>query len=222
MKVEICNITKSFGKRNLLDNVSATFNESEVNVILGESGQGKTTLLNIIGLFEPADSGSVKFDGQDVSSLTKNQMRKTIRSSVAYIYQDIRLFEHVSVRENLMLALRFSSIPKNERKSKILEFLDLVGLADFEKASTVQLSGGEKQRVAIARALITGKQLILADEPTGALDETNSQNIAELLGKVANQTGATILLVTHSLKVAGNFAAQFVLQEKKLRARRMI
>lgn len=133
MRVEICGVTKSFGDRLLLDEVNASFNEGEVSVILGESGQGKTTLLNIIGLYEPADSGQVKFDGRDVSALSKNQIRKVIRNRVAYIYQDIRLFDNLSVWENLAVALKFSRVPKSEYKAKIAKFLALVGLSNFEK-----------------------------------------------------------------------------------------
>lgn len=221
MQVEIYDISKSFGDRLLLDHVNASFNAGEVNVILGESGQGKTTLLNIIGLYEPADSGVVKFDGQAVSTLPKNQIRKIIRNQVAYIYQDIRLFDNLSVQENLNVALKFSAVPKSESKTRIAELLELVGLPNFAKSKVVQLSGGEKQRVAIARALVANKQLILADEPTGALDEGNAQNIAELLNRVATQTGATILLVTHSMKVANHFSTHFMLREKGLQMQRV-
>ena len=158
MRVSVDSLSKSFGNRLLFEDLRQEFVPDEVNVILGESGSGKTTLLNIIGLFEPADAGIVSYDGSQVSGLSKSRTRKLIRSHVAYIYQDIRIFEDLTVRENLKLALRFSSVPKSNHESIIDSILTRVGLDGFQLRISKELSGGEKQRVAIARALISGKK----------------------------------------------------------------
>lgn len=216
MQVSVDKLSKSFGKRLLFENLSHEFVPNEVNVILGESGSGKTTLLNIIGLFECADSGTVNYDGSPASGLSKTRTRKLIRSHVAYIYQDIRIFEELTVHENLKLALKFSSIPRKEHESIIDAILNRVGLDGFQPRTSKELSGGEKQRVAIARALISGKKLILADEPTGALDEENSRSVIRLIQDINQSERCTILMVTHSMLVAGEFAHRFWLRGGKL------
>jgi ABC transporter related protein len=135
---------------------------------------------------------------------------------VAYIYQDIRIFEDLTVDENLKLALKFSSIPKKAHESIIDSMLKRVGLDGFQPRTSKELSGGEKQRVAIARALISGKKLILADEPTGALDEENSRSVIHLIQDINKSERCTILMVTHSMLVAGEFAHRFWLRGGKL------
>ena len=210
MRVSVDGLSKSFGNRMLFEDLGQEFFPNEVNVILGESGSGKTTLLNIIGLFEPADSGIVSYDGSQVSGLSKSRTRKLIRSHVAYIYQDIRIFE------DLKLALRFSSVPKSNHESIIDSILTRVGLDGFQPRISKELSGGEKQRVAIARALISGKKLILADEPTGALDEENSRSVIRLIRDINERERCTILMVTHSMLVASEFEHRFWLRSGRL------
>lgn len=178
-------------------------------MILGESGSGKTTLLNILALFEQPDAGKVLYDGREVTNLKKSELRKLIRSTVGYIYQDIRLFENLSVYENLFLAMKFTELERSQRRKTADELLEKVGLKDYGNKTAGTLSGGEKQRVAIARALAGGKKLLFADEPTGALDEENAMRITELLNDVAQKNGCTIIMVTHSLTVAGRFSSRF-------------
>lgn len=130
-------------------------------MILGESGSGKTTLLNILALFEQPDAGKVLYDGREVTNLKKSELRKLIRSTVGYIYQDIRLFENLSVYENLFLAMKFTELERSQRRKTADELLEKVGLKDYGNKTAGTLSGGEKQRVAIARALAGGKNCFL-------------------------------------------------------------
>ena len=216
MDVELHNIGKSFDKRVLFTGLSNQFSSETVNVIIGESGSGKTTLLNIMSLFEKPDFGDVLFDGRKVSGLSNKETRKIIRSSIGYIYQDIRLFEDLTVEENINLALRFSDIPQRECCGKVVDILERLGLPGRQKQIAQELSGGEKQRVAIARSLVCGKKLLFADEPTGALDEGNTRNVIELLKDVKREFKCTVFLVTHSAFVAGEFDNIFSLHNGSL------
>ena len=209
MRIDVKGLTKSFGSRHLFSNLNCSFKPGQVNVILGESGSGKTTLLNILALFEQPDAGKVLYDGREVTNLKKSELRKLIRITVGYIYQDIRLFENLSVYENLFLAMKFTELERSQRRKTADELLEKVGLKDYGNKTAGTLSGGEKQRVAIARALAGGKKLLFADEPTGALDEENAMRITELLNDVAQKNGCTIIMVTHSLTVAGRFSSRF-------------
>ena len=216
MLVEVKNLAKSFGDRELFSELNFTFKPAEVNVILGESGSGKSTLLNIIGLFEDADDGEVLYDGNVVSSLPTAQRRKVIRETTGYIYQDIRLFEELSVVENIRLALRFSAEPRRDWNARSHELLARLGMEELTDKPAKLLSGGEKQRIAIARALAANKKLILADEPTGALDELNSKVSIDLLQEACDQDRCTIVLVTHSQLVAHSFSNRRWLEHGQL------
>ncbi|MDR6938825.1 ABC transporter ATP-binding protein [Arcanobacterium hippocoleae] len=216
MQIQISNLTKAFADRDLFRELNHSFVPNQVNVILGESGSGKTTLLNIIGLFESADAGQILYDGVIVSGRSNRETRKIIRATTGYIYQDIRLFEDLSVRENIEIALRFSHVPKSDWRSRTDVLLERMGLGGFANKPANQLSGGEKQRIAIARTVASDKKLILADEPTGALDEDNSKIIVNLLQDIATNNGCTVILVTHSHLVADTFKHQHWLQGGRL------
>ncbi|KFI45682.1 putative ABC transport system ATP-binding protein [Bifidobacterium bohemicum] len=206
MKVSIKELDKSFGQRVLFTDLDYTFAEGEVNVILGESGSGKTTLLNILSLYEPPDSGSVFYDGQIVSGLSSAKTRHIIRNNVGYVYQDIRLFDDLSVNDNLRLALHFSSLPRRKWQVSIDALLERFGLLQCRNSIAAELSGGEKQRIAIARAVVSGKNLLLADEPTGALDEENAYKVINLMKDISHNDGCTVIMVTHSMMVANEFS----------------
>lgn len=216
MRIQISDLSKSFGDRILFQDLSHSFMPNQVNVILGESGSGKTTLLNIIGLFEHADSGHVYYDGLRVNEKSNRETRKIIRSTTGYIYQDIRLFEDLTVRENIELALRFSSVPRSLWRGRVDELLERLNLKGFATTPANVLSGGEKQRIAIARTVAADKRLILADEPTGALDEENAKIIVELLKDITESGGRTVIMVTHSQIVANAFECKFWLREGRL------
>lgn len=216
MKVQLKNIVKRFGDNLILDNVSFDFKENAITTIIGESGNGKTTLLNIMALFSDADSGTLIFDKLDISNLSKKQKLKFIRENIGYVYQDIRIFEDATAYDNLKVGLTFSNVPKAEYNEKILEMFKILNLSGKEKTKAGVLSGGEKQRLAIGRALISGKSLILADEPTGALDEKNTLNILELIKKINEELHTTIILITHSQTVAQYFGNNVEITRGKL------
>lgn len=216
MNIQISKLTKAFGDRVLFRDLNHSFVPNQVNVILGESGSGKTTLLNIIGLFENADAGQVLYDDVIVSGKSNRETRKIIRATTGYIYQDIRLFDNLSVRENIELALRFSNVNKSNWRSYTDSLLERLNLASFASKPAKLLSGGEKQRIAIARTVVSDKQLILADEPTGALDKENSKRIIDLLRDIVIDSGRTVIMVTHSQLVADAFENKIWLQEGQL------
>ena len=216
MLVDIEGLGKQFGDRTLFTDLNYSFAEGKVNVILGESGSGKTTLLNMIALYEPPDYGEIRYDGVLVSGKSMSDSRRIIRKYVGYIYQDIRLFDSLSVNDNILLALRFSTISRKKWQSSINDLLERMGLFEYRDKPAGQLSGGEKQRIAIARAVASGKKLLLADEPTGALDEDNSRVIVNLMKEISKNNGSTIIMVTHSKMVADEFSDRCWLRSGEL------
>ena len=190
--IKLSNISKSYDNKLVLDNISLQINQGDFIAIVGKSGSGKTTLLNILGGLIPF-MGEYYFENESIGILKdKSRFR---RDNIGYIFQRFYLDNSYSIYENVEVPL----IIKKEKdyKEKILNILDYVGLSDINK-SVGKLSGGEAQRVAIARALVTNPKVILADEPTGSLDEYNKKNIMELFKKL-NNDGKTIILVTHDL-----------------------
>jgi ABC-type lipoprotein export system ATPase subunit len=212
MKIRISNLEKNFNNQQVLKNLNATFYDGEVNIIIGESGSGKTTLLNIIALFERPDDGEIYFDGEIVSKLSEKEKQKLIRQKIGYIYQDIRIFEELTVYENIKLALEFSSVPKSQYRNKIAEILEILKMNENSNQICSSLSGGEKQRVAIGRTVASEKLVIFADEPTGALDRENTQVVIDLLKKINRDFKTTIIMITHSDQVSGQFEHQFLLE----------
>ncbi len=165
--------------------------------IVGPSGSGKSTLMNIVGLLERPSEGDYYFDGACVSHLTPNQKAEIRSQSVGFVFQQFHLIAHLSAAQNVELPLRYQSVSAQERAARVLASLQAVGLVHRLHHRPHQLSGGERQRVAIARALVTRPKLILADEPTGALDSANGQAVLELMLSLSTQMGVTLLLITH-------------------------
>ena len=209
MQVSVDKLSKSFGKRLLFENLSHEFVPNEVNVILGESGSGKTTLLNIIGLFECADSGTVKYDGSPRLRTVQDADQKTDPITCGLYLPGYPNLRGSHSRRKSQTGFEVLLDPEKAHESIIDSMLKRVGLDGFQPRTSKELSGGEKQRVAIARALISGKKLILADEPTGALDEENSRSVIHLIQDINKSERCTILMVTHSMLVAGEFAHRF-------------
>ena len=177
-----------------LDGVSLCVEEGEFVAIVGKSGSGKTTLLNMIGTLDSVTSGSILLDGQDIATMNGRQLAKIRNQSIGFVFQRFNLEPEYTVYQNVELPLVISGSTKNEQKVQaVLEQLDLTSKA---KMKTKLLSGGEQQRVAIARAIINDPKLILADEPCGNLDTTNSNIVMSIL-QALNQQGKTIILVTH-------------------------
>lgn len=194
------NVSKSYNKK-VLDNISIDIKEGELVAITGESGRGKSTLLNIIGLLEYPDEGKLIIDGEVNVKPSSMKANKILRNKISYLFQNFALIDEGSVYSNLMLSLKYNSCSKSEKKEKIKNALNKVGLENYEKRKIYELSGGEQQRVAIARVILKPSKIILADEPTGSLDEKNRDQVISLL-KYLNKEGKTVVIVTHDKNVA--------------------
>lgn len=192
--IEIINMDKAFNDRKIFKDFNLKVNSGEFIGIVGKSGQGKTTLLNIIGLLEKPDSGIVKILGKNI--LDKRTKRLLLRNEIGFVFQSYALIDNATVNENLEIALKHKKMTKSQKASEISSALKEVGLVDYEKKKVHTLSGGEQQRIAIARLLIKDPSLVLADEPTGSLDSENKDIIVSLFQKLHMQ-GKTIIMVTH-------------------------
>lgn len=204
--IEMKNIYKSFGKdhneRKIFENFSFTISKGDMVAIMGKSGSGKTTLLNIIGGLESIDKGTYLFNGKDVSRFSEKELLKFRRKNISFIFQNFALINEYSVMDNILLPLkyRYRNIDK-EKLASARELLDKLDIGYVCDQKIDNLSGGEKQRIAIARSLISNTNVILADEPTGALDEKSGHMIMELFKQMKN-IGKTIIIVTHDIDVA--------------------
>lgn len=190
--IKLDSISKSFSNTCILNNLSLTIEEKAFVVIKGKSGQGKSTLLNILGLLEPPTDGLVKFKNQSITS--KSQIRKLKKEDIAYIYQNYGLLENKTVLANLMLPLNISK----KDTPQIIETIQSVGLSkEILKRKVYTCSGGEQQRIAIARAILKNPTVIIADEPTGNLDENNARDVINIFQSL-NRRGVTIIMATHN------------------------
>jgi putative ABC transport system ATP-binding protein len=184
-----------------LDNVDLEIKAGEFVAIMGPSGCGKSTLLNILGLIDAPSSGSYVLDGTEVSKLSEGKLVGLRKRRLGFVFQSFNLIDELTVMENVELPLLYCGVPKGERRTRVREVLELVGLQARAKHKPAQLSGGQQQRVAIARAVVNDPKVILADEPTGNLDTKNGEEVMGML-HVLNEQGATIVMVTHSPKDA--------------------
>lgn len=192
--IEIKNINKSFDRKNIFNDFNLEVESGEFIGIVGKSGQGKTTLLNMIGTLEEPDSGIIKIMGENIRH--KKVKRRLLRDELGFIFQNYALIDNASVNENLEIALKHKKMNKTQKKDSMSSALKKVGLVDYGKEKVHTLSGGEQQRIAIARLLLKDPSLILADEPTGSLDTENRDIIVSLFQKLHEQ-GKTIIMVTH-------------------------
>ena len=191
--VELKNVSKSYGDKNVLNNLSTKIEEGTFNVIMGASGSGKSTILNIIGLLDKATSGDVILFGQKNIRPFSMKAEQMLKNKIGYLFQNFALIENETVVNNLKLALENV---RGNKKEKISEALKEVGLEGYENKKIFKCSGGEQQRVAIARLLLKPCELILADEPTGSLDIKNREIVVKLL-KNMQELGKTIIVVSH-------------------------
>lgn len=180
-----------------LDSVNIEINTGEFVAIMGPSGCGKSTLLNIIGMLDSPSSGQYIFQGEDISDYTETRRSHLRKKNIGFIFQSFNLIDELTVAENVELALLYHNLPGKERKERVNEVMDKIGIAHRAKHMPSQLSGGQQQRVAVARAVVGNQGLILADEPTGNLDSAHGQEVMEML-RVLNDEGSTIVMVTHS------------------------
>ena len=206
--LEVKNVSKIYGDLHALKDVSFTIRKGEWVAIMGSSGSGKSTIMNIIGCMDKPTMGEVILDGQDITKESQTSLTKIRREKIGLIFQQFHLIPYLTALENVMVAQYYHSIPDEQ---EALQALERVGLKDRAKHLPSQLSGGEQQRVCIARALINNPEIILADEPTGNLEEVNEKIVIEIL-KQLHKEGATSVVVTHDLDV-GNVAERKIILE---------
>jgi putative ABC transport system ATP-binding protein len=180
-----------------LDGIYLDVADGEFVAIMGPSGCGKSTLLNVMGMLDSPSSGSYLFDGTEVSGLGEAKLADFRKRNIGFIFQSFNLVDELTVRENIELALLYHAVPANDRRARVEQVMDRVGIAHRARHRPSQLSGGQQQRVAVARALVGAPKLILADEPTGNLDTAHGEEVMRML-QALNQEGSTIVMVTHS------------------------
>lgn len=199
--LKVSNIEKYYGKKGnitkAIDNISFTVEEGEFVGVMGPSGSGKTTLLNSISTIDRVSSGSIKISGEDITKLNSKKIAKFRRENLGFIFQDFNLLDTLTAYENIALGLTISKIDHKEINRRVVIVARSLNIQDILKKYPYEMSGGEKQRVACARAIITNPSLILADEPTGALDSKSSKMLLESLENLNKSLNATIMMVTH-------------------------
>ena len=205
--LEVINLKKTYTTRfggsqvRALKNVNFTVENGEYAAVMGESGSGKTTLLNILAALDRPSYGTVLLDGRDITKLKDKELSGFRRDNLGFVFQDFNLLDTFSVRDNIYLPLVLEGKHYREMEAKILPVARKLGITDILEKYPYEISGGQKQRAAVARALITNPRLILADEPTGALDSRSTEELLDLFSAI-HAEGHTILMVTHSVKAA--------------------
>lgn len=210
--LEVKNVSKIYGPLKALDNVDLTVENGEWVAIMGSSGSGKSTMMNIIGCMDKPSMGEVLLDGADISKESNKALTAIRRDKIGLIFQQFHLVNYLTAVENVMVSQYYHSMPDEK---EALEALERVGLKDRAKHLPSQLSGGEQQRVCIARALINHPEIVLADEPTGNLDEANEGIVLEIF-KQLHREGTTLIVVTHDPEVAEEAQRTVVLEHGRL------
>jgi putative ABC transport system ATP-binding protein len=199
--LKLTNLSKQYRSGSIntmaIDKINLEIKQGEFIAIMGPSGCGKSTLLNIIGLLDQATQGGYQFLNQETQHLAEKQLSQLRKENIGFIFQNFNLIDELNVEENIELALLYQKMSKRERRAKINEVMDKVGIAHRAKHLPVELSGGQQQRVAVARAIVGNQKLILADEPTGNLDSAHGQEVMDILQGI-NEEGTTVVMVTHS------------------------
>ena len=207
MLLNIQNIYKNYGKEPMivpvLKDVSLEVVQGDYIAIMGPSGSGKTTLMNIIGCLDRASLGTYLFEDEDISEMNDDALSDLRLNKIGFVFQNFNLLSSETAQENVALPLIYAGIDKEKRNQRAIDVLNKVGLQDRISFMPSQLSGGQKQRVAIARAIINNPKILLADEPTGALDQASGKQVMELF-KSLNDEGVTIIMITHDANVASH------------------
>lgn len=204
MMIELRDINKTYNNGaplHVLKGINLDIEKGEMVSIMGASGSGKSTLLNILGVLDTYDTGTYKLNGQLIQHLSESQAAELRNRTIGFVFQSFNLISFKNAVENVALPLYYQGVSRKKRNAMAMEYLDRVGLKDWAEHMPNEMSGGQKQRVAIARALIARPQIVLADEPTGALDSKTTVEVIELLRKV-NLEGMTMIIVTHEQSVA--------------------
>lgn len=203
--IKLANVNKIYQGKGVstaaLTDISLTVDQGDFVIIYGKSGCGKSTLLNILGTMDKPTDGTYHFNDTDIGSLKFNELSEFRNRYMGFIFQSFYLINEFTALANVEMPLGYAGVGKGERRRRAAELLKMVGLEDKMKNKPSQLSGGEQQRVAIARSLVAGPSLVLADEPTGNLDEKTTDDIMDLLKRI-NQNGTTIVMVTHNVDLA--------------------
>lgn len=201
--LQVQNVEKYYGSKNnvtkALDRVSFDVEEGEFLVIMGASGSGKTTLLNCISTIDTISAGKILLDGVSVADLSAEALARFRRERLGFVFQDFNLLDTLTIEENIGLALSLNHTDPKTVQGRVQETAQKLGIADILPKFPYQVSGGQKQRAACARAMVAGQSLLLADEPTGALDSKASKNLLEIMTAMNREMGATILMVTHDV-----------------------
>lgn len=198
--ITVENINKSYGsgasENKVLKGISTTISDGDYVVILGASGSGKSTFLNVISGLERADSGSIKYDGRDITKLSDKELTKFRRDNIGFIFQQYYLLPNMTVEKNVRMGADLSG------NSDYKDIIEAVGLGDKLKSFPGELSGGEQQRVSVARALAKGPKTLFLDEPTGALDEATGRQVLDYIGRLHDKLGFTVIMITHNQNIA--------------------
>lgn len=218
MLLKLENISKSYSReRMILDQLSLEIDAGERIAIVGPSGSGKTTLLNLIGTLDRPDSGKMYFENQDLSAYSDPQLAAFRNEKIGFVFQMHHLLPQLTLLENILLpTLTNKKLQGNETLARAQKLISRMGLAEVARQKPSELSGGECQRTAVARALINRPGLILADEPTGALDQKSAFNLTDLLVELNREEGVTLIVVTHSMEVAKKMDRIYRLENGKL------
>ncbi|WP_409969450.1 ABC transporter ATP-binding protein [Bengtsoniella intestinalis] len=200
---------------NALDGVDLEIELGEFVAIVGQSGSGKSTMMNILGCLDVPSYGSYVLDGTPVEELTSRQLASIRSHQIGFIFQGYNLIPSLTVAENVALPLTYQGVPRAERMARAAEALEMVDIAEKAENRPTQLSGGQQQRVAIARAMATASPVVMADEPTGALDSKTGAQVLQIL-KQLNDMGTTVILITHDLSIAANAKRVVTMQDGKL------
>ncbi len=205
MLIEVKSVNKTYNNGqplHVLKGIDLSVSEGEFVSIMGASGSGKSTLLNILGILDNYDSGEYRIDGRLIKDLTETQAAAYRNRLIGFIFQSFNLIGFKTAVENVELPLFYQGVSRKLRHERAMEYLSRLGIADWAAHYPNEMSGGQKQRVAIARALVTNPRIVLADEPTGALDSRTSEEVMQILGRLNREDGVTIIVVTHESGVA--------------------
>jgi putative ABC transport system ATP-binding protein len=226
MGIELREISKTYvigdGELQALSRISFSVDDGELCAIMGPSGSGKSTLMNILGCLDAPTSGRYLLDGEDVSTLPRDVLAHVRNRKIGFIFQSYNLIERTSALDNVALPMLYAGVPAAERQERALAALTAMGLAERMHHMPNELSGGQQQRVAIARAIVMRPSLILADEPTGALDSRSSLAMMEIFQRLNHELGITIVIVTHEPMIAQHTRRVFRLLDGRLSADQVV
>ena len=213
--LELKNVNKSYDGRKIIDNLTISIPENSLVAITGKSGSGKSTILNMIGLLESIDSGSIKINGNSIPNINSSKATMLRRNTINYLFQSYALISDITVLDNLMVAMEFLDLSKKEKNDKIDKVLKDLDIFILKNKKVNTLSGGEQQRVALARCILKPGNLILADEPTGSLDPKMAEIVFELIKYLRDKYSKTVIIVTHDISLANK--ADFIVDLSEMK-----